>query len=352
MKRTFTILALWLFWGFAFGTFILLGPVRKAVDYARESQWSGQSENWLVFGFMALVAIVSFAIAFVSSKYIVSASNKIQKGLLILAPVLFAAFSLSVLLNPDYVNAKEQNNISEGFTIGPYPTQEKLEELKDDGFTTVISLLHPAVIPFEPKLLAEEKENAKKAGIQLINIPLLPWISDNEQAIENLRKLVRNAKGRYYVHCYLGKDRVNVAKLIILQESKKQIAGMETKARSLDSIQTFERGRIYKLADDVYLSPLPTKEEYFGYIIAAGYKQVVALKNLKEPGVEEGIIEEQQWLAPYKIGLKVFDTGDNISEPEMKKIVDSVKLMPKPILVHTFRSDQPEAQLFLKIYHQ
>lgn len=350
MKKTLTILTLWLFWGFALGTFILLGPVRKAVDYARDHHWSSRKESFLVFGFMALLVVVSFAIAFISSKYVLSTSNKLQKGALITVPVLAAALSLTILLNPKYVNEKDQSDVSEGFTIGPYPTQEKLEELKDEGYTTVISLLHSAVVPFEPKLLAEERENAERVGIRMINIPLLPWVSENEEAIEALRKLVRTAKGKYYVHCYLGKDRVNVAKQIILQESKQQIQGLETVARSLDSIQTFERGEIFKLEEGAFLTPMPTKEEYFGYIIAAGYKQVVALKNLDEPDVQEGIAEEQQWLAPYKINLKVFNIGDSITESDMKKIADSVKLMQKPFVVHTFRSDQPEAQMFLKVY--
>ncbi len=352
MKKTFTIIALWLFWGFALGTLILLGPVRKTVEYARENHWSEQKESLIVIGFMVLLVIISFAIAFVSSRYILSGANKIQKGSLIAIPVLAAVFSLSLLLNPKYVNGKEQSKVAEGFSIGPYPTAERMAELKDEGYTGVISLLHPAVVPFEPKLLAEEKENAATADIKFYNIPLLPWISENEESIENLRKLIRGAKGKYYVHCYLGKDRVNVAKLIILQESKKKIEGAETQARSLDSIPAFERGKIYKLGENTFFTPMPTKEEYFGYIIAAGYKQIVSLQNLDEPGSGEGIKEEQQWLAPYKIAFKVFNTGASISEAEMSKVVDSVKLLPKPIVIHTFKSEQPEAQLFLKLYNK
>jgi protein tyrosine phosphatase (PTP) superfamily phosphohydrolase (DUF442 family) len=249
------------------------------------------------------------------------------------------------------VNGKSQDKVAEGFTVGPYPTKERLEELKDEGYTTVISLLHPAVVPFEPKLLLEETENAKNAGIDLINIPLLPWISENAGAIRNLRKLVQGAKGKYYVHCYLGKDRVNVAKQIILQETKQQIADYDIHSRSLDSISSFERGQIYKLNKDVYLTPMPTKEEYFGYIIAAGYKQIVALKDLSDPEAKAGVKEEQAWLEPYHIKLKVYDIS-KASETEIKKIADSVKLLPKPLVVHTFKSDQPEAQLFLNAYRQ
>ena len=350
IKKTFTILSLWLFWGFAIGTFTLLGPVRRTVDYAREQGWSGQKENLIVFGYMALLVILSFTIAYLSSKYILNSTSKPLKGALIAIPAIAAAFSLSLLMNPKYVNAKEQNEVSKDFSIGPYPTEEKMEELKDEGYTTIVSLLHSAVVPFEPKLLAEEKENAEKAGIELINIPLLPWISNNEESIENLRQLVRKAKGKYYVHCYLGKDRVNVAKQIILQESNQPIHSITIFARSLDSIAVFERGEIFKLGKDAFFTPMPTKEEYFGYIIAAGYKQVVALSNLKEPGVTDALTEEQLWLAPYKIKLKVFDIGQNISKENMKKIADSVKLLPKPVVVHTFRSDQPEAQLFLECY--
>lgn len=353
MKKFITITTLWGLWGFSLGTFILLGPVRKTVDYARTHDWSKTQESAVVFFFIALLIIVSFAIAYASSKVIQANGNKGRKGALIAVPIIATIISIALFLNPDIINAKDQEStISAGFTIGTYPTKEKLQQLKDEGYTIVLSLLHPAVVPFEPKLLDEEIENAAQVGIQLVSIPLLPWITDNEEAIDSLRRLIRSTKGKYYIHCYLGKDRVNVAKLVIQQESKLNIVGANlNQPRSLDSIAEFERGKIHKLVGNTYLIPMPTKEEYFGYIIAAGYKNIIAFKDFRDVGAAESIKEERLWLDPYKIPLKVFNVPNDISEARMKLIVDSVKSLEAPRVVHSFRSDGADSELFMRLYN-
>ncbi|MBC7913803.1 MAG: hypothetical protein H7Y07_06730, partial [Pyrinomonadaceae bacterium] len=272
-----------------------------------------------------------------------------KKATFIATPILATLISVGLFLNPDLINNNQRDNkLNAGFTIGQYPTLEKLVQLKKEGYTTIISLLHPSVIPFEPKLMAEEEVNAKKAGIELVSIPLLPWINDNEESIEKLRKLIRTTPGRIYIHCYLGRDRVNVAKAVILQESKLQVAG-RADYRSLDSISAFERGKVYKLDDKTFFIPMPTEEEYFGYVIAADFKQVVSLKDLSNPESQASIGVESRWLAPYKIPLKVFNTN-NFTEAKMKLIVDSVKSMNVPKVIHAFKSDEPEAQLFIKLF--
>jgi protein tyrosine phosphatase (PTP) superfamily phosphohydrolase (DUF442 family) len=344
MRRISLITLLWGLWGFSLGTFILLGPVRKTVDFARDHHWSGKQENFVVFAFIALLIVISFFFAVSSSKAILSRRSPVGKrATLIVAPILATLFSIGLFFNPDLINSTDPQEtvVSEGFTIGPYPTEEKLKQLKAEGYTTIISLLHPAVVPFEPKLLAEEELNAKNVGIKLVSIPLLPWITDNEASIEKLRKLVHNTKGKFYVHCYLGRDRVNVAKAVILQESNLEVGGLDH-SRSLDSIDAFERGNIYKLSTHTFFTPMPTKEEYFGYIIA--------LKNLDDPSTKGSIQEEERWLAPYKIALKVYNIN-NISEAQMKLIVDSVKTINSPTIIHAFNSDQPEAELFRKLYN-
>jgi len=47
--------------------------------------------------------------------------------------------------------------------FGPYPTYEELRKLQDDGYTAVVSLLHPAVVPFEPKLISDERFRRKRS---------------------------------------------------------------------------------------------------------------------------------------------------------------------------------------------
>ena len=168
------------------------------------------------------------------------------------------------------------------FTFGSYPSKEELMQLKEEGYETIITLLHPAVTPFEPVLLKEEEKLCKEAGIKLLSIPMLPWISENEEAIEKIKQIALKPTGKYYVHCYLGKDRVNVVKRLItsFSENKQVKFNDKENARSLDNLKMMERGPVSKLGIGIYYSPYPTDEEYMGYVIAAGVQQVISLMDL------------------------------------------------------------------------
>ena len=354
MKKWLAILGLWLSWGFALGTVLLLGPVRKSVDYARNNDWGDRKENLTVFFFMALLAVVSFLLARYSAKTILSPEKKSSAKLLHAGiPVIAAIAAVIVLMNPSLVNAdgSARSELNAQFTIGPYPDPDKMKELKNEGFTALVTLLHPAVVPFEPKLLAEEQENAKKLNMEAISIPMLPWVSDNLAAIDTFRNLVKTGKGKYYIHCYLGKDRVNVARRIIEQEN---VAALDMEKglahRNIDSMQSFERGIIYKLGDGNYLSPMPTKEEYVGYVVATQFKQVVALSDPAEPETKTSNEQEAGWLAKYGILYKVFQIPATADNARMKQVADSIRQMPGPVFIHSFRSDDPIAQGFLQAY--
>lgn len=356
MKKLFILFAFWLFWGFALGTFILMVPVRRVADYAHEHNWPESRENMMVFVFMALLIIVSFLLAKFSSRAVMNVENNRNKKLLHTGvPVVLAVVSLYLFFNLAMINADNNRNdkhISTHFTIGPYPEAKKIEELEEEGYTAIISLLHPAVVPFEPKLLNDEIEAAKKEGLEVISIPMLPWVSDNQSSIDSLRRIVRNAKGKYYVHCYLGKDRVNVARRIIEQESGNNFKlESEIQQRSINDLKAFERGDIYKLDNNSYLTPMPTKEEYFGYVIATNFSQIVSLSDLSDPEARALAEQEAGWLKEFKIAYKVFDVSDKADPKRVQQIVDSVRTMQRPLLVHAFRSNQPIAQAFRQAYN-
>ena len=112
-----------------------------------------------------------------------------------------------------------ERDIGTAFTFGPFPTPDKLERLRKDGYTGVVSLLHPAVVPFETKLIGEERAAVEGAGLEFHHAPMLPWVSDNGESLAMLEVLAREERGRYYVHCYLGKDRTRIAQRVVAQAS-------------------------------------------------------------------------------------------------------------------------------------
>lgn len=360
MKKFFTVTLLWLCWGFTLGTIILLGPLRWTVDFGRDKAWSQNMESSTVFLYIAVLLIVSFIIALISANMMLGKRKGFIKFFIGLIPAAGAAFCLYIFMNPAFINKNmsdsvavtKENDISTTFTMGPYPEPDKIKELKDRGYVAIVSLLHPAVIPFEPKLLEEEKFYCQQHGLQLVHIPFLPWISDNEASVNQLRELARNAKGKYYIHCYLGKDRANVAKRIIEQENAEaNKEGFSTEVRSLDTLAKFERGRIIKLEDKVYLTPLPSKEEYFGYVVAAGFQQVTALLDLSSPAIKAVEASEQKNFDLYKIPYRSFNTA-GITKEQMSTIVQTIKSMPKPLLIYTYDAGNKEAKLFEELYKQ
>ncbi|RYZ49664.1 MAG: hypothetical protein EOP49_15790 [Sphingobacteriales bacterium] len=352
-KKLIAFFLLWGFWGFAMGAWLLLGPLRRIINYARAQAWTEKQENMAVYASMLGLVLVTAALAFFSVRYFSrSIYNPTHKYLLWIIPVLGTSIALYLFMNPNLINAdsSKENQVSTQFTIGPYPEAKKLRELKAEGYTGVITLLHPAVVPFEPKLLGEEKANLKTAGLEMISIPLLPWVSDNIASIDSLRRFVKAAKGKYYVHCYLGKDRVNVARRIIMQESSGAIAGETASARSLDNTASFERGQVYKLDDKVYFTPLPTNEEYLGYVVAGGFRNIVALTDYDDADAAQTRKDEERMLSTYKIPVHSFNVNASASDNRIRQIIDSVKKMERPLLIHSFRSDLPEAKKFRELY--
>jgi protein tyrosine phosphatase (PTP) superfamily phosphohydrolase (DUF442 family) len=352
MKRTLTFLFLWLCWGFTLGTILLLGPMRWTVDYGRKQSWAEGLERTTVIGYIAVLIIVSLLLAFFSMKLLFKQSTSgVIKGIAVALPVIGIAVSVYVFLHPEWVNSEvssKEETVSAHFGVGPYPELKKMYELQAEGYTAIISLLHPAVVPFEPSLLEKERNNAKEVGLEFIHIPLLPWISENQQSIDSLRQLIKNGKGKYYMHCYLGKDRVNAAARIVKQENREmQDYGVAKKESGLLD-KEFERGPVVELEKDVYLAPLPTKEEYLDVVVE--FQQVVSLSDLKNEEAKKRNNEEQQWLKPYNIPFKVFDVSAATSKAQMQEVVKQVKAMPKPIFIHGFFADDKEMLLFKSLY--
>jgi len=273
--------------------------------------------------------------------------------LAIAIPFISSAGALYLFMNPDLINSDTQNvSVTEKFTTGPYPTEAKIMELKKEGYTGVISLLHPAVVPFEPVLLDEEEVLLKKYNMQLIKAPMLPWVADNSSSLKIIEDVAKNATGKYYVHCYLGKDRVNVVKNFILNLSGPIQHVKKTKSRTMETQGAFERGDIYKIDSSTYFPPFPTDEELFAFFLAGDVESVV---NLMDSTIEDNkpwIRKERASLQPVGITFKNFAVNESTGAAEIENIIDSISLLPKPIIVHHWNTSSPESKLFRKIYYQ
>lgn len=344
IKNILLFCFIWFCVGFTTGTFILIYPVHWITDYSTINNWTISKENNTIKIVILLFVVLSF---FLSKKLLdvyhkLETKNKIFLFVSILISI--TSFNLWLWFNPDVMTKLNPGKITSEYTkealfsFGPYPSEQTLYELKDNHYTLVISLLHPSVLPFEPKLIHDEEKAVAKVGIKYINIPMLPWVSENLEVIKELKELIKKEKGKVYVHCNLGRDRVNVVKNLIKKNNgiiDKTAKGIES--RHLTDIKKFERGAIIQLEKEVFLIPYPTDEEYFGYILASPIKNVVSLLNPLDKDDSVLIKKESKVLSQYSIAFHQMPLRiDSYNPDEALNIVQSIKRIPRPVIIHAF----------------
>lgn len=319
------------------------GPTRYLSAYAEKNNWELKTQNSTQVVLIILFFIAILLVSYYVTAAIIDTKSKVKKRFILVFLSILLMSSLGVFsFSPELLQSK--NNWTENiqikdaeFHFGGYPDSEKLEDLKKENYTAVISLLSEFVVPAEPILISKEKNEAQRVGINLISIPMLPWVSNNENAVQKIKYFAKTAKGKYYVHCYLGKDRANIFKHILETENKNfKIVG-NLQSRSLDSVVAFERGKIYKILKDSYLIPYPTKEEYFSYILNGKYKTIVSLMDPNDAEQKKWIEEENKILNSYHIkfvNIPYFGTNK-----ELNTLLRKLNAVEKPLLLHDFKTE-------------
>lgn len=337
---------------FPLGLFMLtIGPTRIISDKAHAENWSENQENTIqkiiILAFVFLVLFLTISLF----KYFYKSNHKklilAFSFILLLSATYIFAFEPEFLINNTEIKETFEKSNTVEFYFGSYPDVDKIQQLKSENYTAIISLLHPMVIPAEPILMEKEIINTKKEGLKLISIPMLPWIIGNDSSLIKIKELAKNAKGKYYVHCYLGKDRVNVFRTILEKENKFIKIISDFTRRNIDTVKQFERGRIYKLNNTTYFTPYPTDEEFFSFVLNGKVKTVISLMNIKNPDEKPFIDKEQNIMNKYNMYFK--NIPINCSEiNKIKILIDSISKLPKPILIHNFSTESVEAKNFIE----
>jgi phytol kinase len=357
MKRTLLFLVLWLAIGFSIGTATLLGPVRWVTTLCRARGLPDSVEKAAVQLLIVLLVVVTGAAAWVLTRAALS-SDRIETRYGLPALALAAAGGAVWLwMTPAMLRAQSAGVTTAGthFTFGPYPDEDRLHDLAGERYTAVISLLHPAVIPFEPQLMAREDEAAARAGIQVIHLPMLPWVSDNAAVLGKVRDMARARTGHYYVHCYLGMDRVQMVRRVIEEEGGGVV---ETEALSeappLSHSQLWTRGEIVHLDDRVHLTPFPEADEFLRYFMG-GRVQIVSLLDKADPDDRPWIEQERALVDRYRLPyISLPLSGSHFNPQAVLAAVRQVRALEGTIAVHDFLSPgsgrSPVAEAFAQAY--
>lgn len=359
VSNTLTFLYVGLCLVFPMGLLSLtVGPNRWVAYFAAENNWSEELQSTL-----QKVAIVSFLLVVLwatlkVTKYLDNKFNYNRKvkgilwGLLsvgLITSVYIFSFQPEILTTINGSQSVDKSATAE-YHFGPYPDAAKLEQLKAEKYDGVISLLHPLVVPAEPILMDKEKINAAHSNIQLISVPMLPWISKNDSSVVVIRKLARELKGKYYVHCYLGKDRANVFKNLIRKETGHTVKGVAHSERRLELKKKFERGPIIPLEKEVYLTPCPTNEEMLSYFLNGKVNSVVSLLNPDDEGDAKLVETEQLLMQRYNQFFANHPIHRKMTDQEILAKIKIIKTYRKPMVIHAFFSDNSTAKRFRELY--
>jgi len=338
---------------------LTIGPVRMISDLAENRNWTEQSENLIqkiaLVCFLIVILLLTIKLTrYLSNKFNYNTKTKFAiltiLGIGLIISVYIFSFKPEMLINTNAISHVNKSADAE-FHFGAYPDEEKMKELKAQNYTAVISLLHSLVIPAEPILMEKEAEYAKKTGMKLISIPMLPWIVENDSSVIKIKNIARNFKGKYYVHCYLGKDRANVFRNIIEKENNKIQFKSELGTRNLDTIKSFERGTVFKLKHNAYLTPFPTDEEFFSFILNGKIQTVVSLMDPKNKEEKLKIEKEQKIMKQYNQQFLNVPLTETDSEEKIEETVEQILKLKQPIVIHGYSTNTESIKKFISLYN-
>lgn len=334
---------------------LAIGPSRWIANYGEKVSWNASTES--NFQKLIIVLLLVFSLFFAYKLFKKYENNRtFSKKIIVTLAIICIAFTSSIfILKPEYLNVNHKNlAVSQDedtlFEFGPYPNEKKLEELKKAGYQGVITLLHPMVVPAEPILLNKEKKIAAKIHLKVISIPMLPWISENEESIKKIKVLARTAKGKYYVHCNLGRDRAGLFKKIIESENQQIVLKSNIKYNVIKTDKPFERGPVFIFPNEIFFTPYPTDEELFHYFLNSKIKTVVNIMDDNNPEDKVWIEKEKKIILQHHQEFYNFPVTASDSDSKIISIIKEIKKLPKPVVIHGFSSNHVNSKKFLKLY--
>lgn len=139
-----------------------------------------------------------------------------KRGLWALVILLFLGGAAWVVITPDNPFMRlfrlPITHVDARIITGPYPEEGDFIMLKKNGVTTIVTLLDPD-LPYESVLLDREMALAKKYGMEMHNFPMISIFGSKfganyDQNVAAATDAALQAKGKVYLHCYLGRHRV------------------------------------------------------------------------------------------------------------------------------------------------
>jgi protein tyrosine phosphatase (PTP) superfamily phosphohydrolase (DUF442 family) len=284
--------------------------------------------GWVLFGFL---------LTLIYARLFLRRGRALLAGVGVTVASVAAAVAVFLLmLDNDLMAAagqlgQQSADKGQRLVFGPYPDADKLAELEDEGYDGVIALLSPKV-PFERVLLEQEEDNGKDAGIRVYSRPMLPWITGNEASLEATKALAAQENKQFYIHCYLGKHRVDIVRQELEAEAP------DPTEREVDLPYRFERGQVETYEGErIILGPYPTEEEWFEYVLRRDVDEIVSTLDPDNPDDAPWIEEEREIAEENGLKFTLMPLDPLSPDPAAaQKIVRHVRDAEGKVYVHDF----------------
>lgn len=335
----------WLTIGLFTGTLVLVLAVRGILDVLERLDWGQSAQNRLLIGVIVLFVGLSFMLARRTVRFLYRRTPTTRR-LLLVGLAVPAAMSMYAWSNPARFLSSFAGTVGSSyamkngptFMFGSYPDEDRLKELKKQGVTAVVSLQSPAVL-VEISGISEERGAAAREGLNFIEAPMLPWVSDNTESLEKIKQLALHGKGTYYVHCGLGRDRVNIAKRVIEalepQSSAHVASSNDIKAAAGFERRTerFERGMPMKVKDGFWVVPYLNEAEFYGFILQGQPGHLVVVFDPANPEQRGWIAEAEKKMKQYAVSYTSMPYPASTGDTSTKAIVAKLRSLTGPVTV-------------------
>ena len=335
----------WFTIGLFTGTLVLVLAVRGILDVLQRLGWEQSAQNRLLVGVIVLFIAVSFLLARRVVRFLYRQTTTTRR-LLLVGLAVPAALSMYAWSNPTRFLASFAGTVGSSFSMkngptfmfGSYPDEDRLRELKKQGVTSVVSLQSPAVL-VEISGIREERGAAAREGLAFIEAPMLPWVSDNTESLEKIKQLALHGKGTYYVHCGLGRDRVNIAKRVIealepqssahvaSSNDIKSAAGFERRT------EMFERGMPMKVKEGFWVIPYLNEAEFYGFILQGQPGHLVVILDPTNPEQRGWLANAEKKMKQYAVAYSTMPYPATARDTSTKAILAKLRSFTGPITV-------------------
>jgi hypothetical protein len=303
-----------------------------------------------------ILSFITSISAFISFFHLLKSKSTLLKILVTIIIFVTTFFAVSIFINPviiSHIPDRQTIDIKHAqFLISSYPDKLQIENIKKNDFNAVIALLHPAVKPFEGKMLKKELENASAYKLKVISITnLLPWDLSRKAEIEKLLDSLKTTDGKYYVHSFYGNNRVEIFKKLLQDRNTSDVNVKKTSKITLDNVKHMERGEVIKLADEVYFTPMPSDSEFKKIIIPGNIKSIVSLLDDKNPADTLMINNERKICKANSIPFFVKPVSIYPYDASgVFEITLFTRGLPKPVIIHSLNTNSLISEAFIQTF--